>query len=199
MKTLHSCSSSFFWRCFCFCLIASEYEEHVQFRRIHTMFPSPCARPWSLVWKPHNYRLLSFPECYKTPSYFFGTCWEDLLLLFVGLLAALNLPSASYFLSFPLCEIACAMVPILPRTNPYSFEKRKYGGISGSGHATWTLSIRTRILPESNFFRGMEYPMSGHVIETHGVRTCKRPYFSRHTENHGVPLMNVTLFAFHFQ
>ena len=97
-----------------------------------------------------------------------------------------------------LCEIACAMVPILPRTNPYSFEKRKYGGISGSGHAACTLSIRTRILPESNFFRGMEYPMSGHVIETQRVRTCKRPYFSRHAENHGVPLMNATLFASHF-
>ena len=70
---------------FCFCLIASEYDEHAQFRRIHTMFPSPCARLWSLVWKSHNYRLLTFPECYKTPSYFFGTCCEDLLLLFLGL------------------------------------------------------------------------------------------------------------------
>ena len=42
----------------------------------------------------------TFPECYKTPSYFIGTCCEDLLLLFLGLLAALILPSASYFLSF---------------------------------------------------------------------------------------------------
>ena len=50
------------------------------------------------------------------------------------------------------------MVPILLETNPYSFEKRKYGGISGSGHAACTLSIRTRIRSESNFFRGMEYP-----------------------------------------
>ena len=50
------------------------------------------------------------------------------------------------------------MVPILLETNPYSFEKRKYGGISGSGHAACTLSIRTRIRCESNFFRGMEYP-----------------------------------------
>ena len=74
------------------------------------------------------------------------------------------------------------MVPILLETNPYSFEKRKYGGISGSGHAACTLSIRTRIRSESNFFRGMEYPMSGHVIETPRVKTCKCPYFSRHAE-----------------
>ena len=175
----------------------------VRWARSISTYPHNVSKPMCEAMKPcmkaTQLSPSEFSECYKTPSYFFRTFWEDLLLLFVGLLAALNLPSASYFLSFPLCEIACAMVPILPRTNPYSFEKRKYGGISGSGHATWTLSIRTRILPESNFFRGMEYPMSGHVIETHGVRTCKRPYFSRHTENHGVPLMNVTRFAFHFQ
>ena len=58
--------------------------------------------------------------------------------------------------------------------------------------------IRARILPESNFFRGMEYPLSGHVIETQRVRTCKRLYFSRFAENDGVPLMNATLFASHF-
>ena len=58
--------------------------------------------------------------------------------------------------------------------------------------------IRARILPESNFFRGMEYPLSGHVIETQRVRTCTRLYFSRFAENHGVPLMNATLFASHF-
>ena len=81
------------------------------------------------------------------------------------------------------------MVPILLETNPYFFEKRKYGGISGSGHAACTLSIRTRILSESNFFRGMEYPMSGHVIETPRVKTCKLPYFSRHAEYYGVSSM----------
>ena len=98
------------------------------------------------------------------------------------------------------------MVPILLETNPYSFEKRKYGGISGSGHAACTLSIRTRILSESNFFRDMEYPMSGHVIETPSVRTCKRPYFSRHAEYYGVSSMKKFYstprqkrFAFHFQ
>ena len=81
------------------------------------------------------------------------------------------------------------MVPILLETNPYSFEKRKYEGISGSGHAACTLSIRTRILSESNFFRGMEYPMSGHVIETPLVKTCNRPYFSIHAEYYGVSSM----------
>ena len=81
------------------------------------------------------------------------------------------------------------MVPILLETNPYSFEKRKYGGISGSGHAACILSIRIRILSESNFFRGMEYPMSGHVIETPRVKTCKRPYFSTHAECYGVSSM----------
>ena len=98
----------------------------------------------------------------------------------------------------PLCEMSCVMVPILVDTNPYSWEKRKYGEVSGSGHAAYTLSIRTRIFPESNFFRGMEYPISGHVIETRRVKTCKRPYFSRFAENHGVPLTNATIFAFHF-
>ena len=95
-------------------------------------------------------------------------------------------------------EMSCVMVPILVDTNLYSWEKRKYGEVSGSGHAAYTLSIRTRIFPESNFFRGMEYPISGHVIETRRVKTCKRPYFSRFAENHGVPLMNATIFAFHF-
>ena len=81
------------------------------------------------------------------------------------------------------------MVPMLLETNPYSFEKRKYGGISGSGQAACSLSIRIRILSESNFFRGMEYPMSVHVIETPRVKTCKRPYFSRHAEYYGVSSM----------
>ena len=94
--------------------------------------------------------------------------------------------------------MSCVMVPILVDTNPYSWEKRKYGEVSGSGHAAYTLSIRTRIFPESNFFRGMEYPISGNVIETRRVKTCKRPYFSRFAENHGVPSMNATIFAFHF-
>ena len=40
--------------------------------------------------------------------------------------------------------------------------------------------------------------MSGHVIETQRVNTCKRPYFSRFAENHGVPLMNATIVALHF-
>ena len=153
MKTLHSCSSSFFWRCFLKGISA--------FRRSWVSFaksaPIPIRLPWnglslsltaafarifvlsvyfrkatwiglglflflfncvgvrwarsistyphnvskpmcklrSLVWKPHNYRLLTFPECYKTPSYFFQTCCEDLLHLFLGLLGALILPSVS--------------------------------------------------------------------------------------------------------
>ena len=97
-----------------------------------------------------------------------------------------------------LCEMSCVMVPILVDTNPCSWEKRKYGEVSGSGHAAYTLSIRTRIFPESNFFRGMEYPISGHVVETRRVKTCKRPYFSRFAKNHGVPLTNAIIFAFHF-
>ena len=32
-----------------------ELATDVQFRRVHTMFASPCARLWSVVWKPHNY------------------------------------------------------------------------------------------------------------------------------------------------
>ena len=70
-------------------------------------------------------------------------------------------------------------VPILVYTNPYSLEKRKYGEVSGSGHAAYKSSIRIRIFPESNFFCGTEYPIPGHVIETRRVKTCKRPYFSR--------------------
>ena len=74
----------------------------------------------------------------------------------------------------PLREMSRVMVPILVDTNPYSLEKRKYGEVSGSVHAAYTSSIRTRIFPESNFSRGTEYPKSGHVIETRCVRTCKR-------------------------
>ena len=33
---------------FCFCLIASKYDEHAQFRRIHTMFPNTGARQKAL-------------------------------------------------------------------------------------------------------------------------------------------------------
>ena len=54
---------------------------------------------------------------------------------------------------------------ILVDTNPYSLEKRKYGEVSGFAHAAYTSSIRIRIFPESNFFRGTEYPISGHVIK----------------------------------
>ena len=85
------------WDSFCFCLIVSKYDEHAQFRRIHTMFPNTGARLWSLVWKPHNYRLLNFQECYKTPSYKFR---DPLQRSSTSLLATLILPSASYFLSF---------------------------------------------------------------------------------------------------
>ena len=40
--------------------------------------------------------------------------------------------------------MSCVMVPILVDTNPYSWEKRKYGEVSGSGHAAYTLSIEIR-------------------------------------------------------
>ena len=56
-----------------------------------------------------------------------------------------------------LRKISRVTVPILVDTNPYSLEKRKHGEVSRSGHAAYASSIRTRILPESNFFRGMEY------------------------------------------
>ena len=137
MKTLHSCSSSFFWRCFLKGISA--------FRRSWVSFaksaPIAIRFPWNglslsltaafarifvlsvyfrkATWiglglflflfncvgvrwarSISTYFRRTFPECYKTPSYFFGTCCEDLLLLFLGLLAALILPSASYFLSF---------------------------------------------------------------------------------------------------
>ena len=81
---------------------------------------------------------------------------------------------------FPQREISRVMVSILVDTNPYSLEKRKYEEVSGSGHAAYASSIRARILSESNFFRGMEYPMSGHVIETQRVDTCKRPIVAPH-------------------
>ena len=103
-----------------------------------------------------------------------------------------------YVVACTLREMSRVRVPILVDTNPYSLEKRKYGEVSGSGHAAYTSSIGTPIFPESNFFRGKEYPISGHVIETQSVRTCKRPYFSRFAENHEVPLMNATIFASHF-
>ena len=104
----------------------------------------------------------------------------------------------TFMLKINTASISRVTVPILVETNPYSLEKRRNGEVSGSGHAAYTSNIRARIVPEPNFFRGMEYSMSGHVIETQLVRTCKCPYFSRFAENHGVSLMNATLFASHF-
>ena len=82
-----------------------------------------------------------------------------------------------------LCEMSCVMVPILVDTNPYSWEKRKYGEVSGSRHAAYTLSIRTRIFPESNYFRGMEYPISGHVIETRRYGLCYPNLYSKRSRH----------------
>ena len=45
----------------------------------------------------------------------------------------------------------------------------------------------TRILSESNFFRVMENPIPGHVIEMRRVKVPKFPYFSRFVKNNGVP------------
>ena len=68
--------------------------------------------------------------------------------------------------------MSCVMVPILVDTNPYSWEKRKYGEVSGSGHAAYTLSIRTRITrrtfsaawniryPDTSLKRGVSRPVN---------------------------------------
>ena len=37
-----------------------------------------------------------------------------------------------------LHERSRVVVSVLVDTNPYSFEKRKYGEVSGSGHAAYT-------------------------------------------------------------
>ena len=42
---------------------------------------------------------------------------------------------------------------------------------------------RNRIFPDSDVFRGMENPMSGHVVETRCVEARKFDYSSRFAEN----------------
>ena len=56
-----------------------------------------------------------------------------------------------------------------------------------SRHVACTSSVRTRILTESNFFRVMENPIPGHIIEMWRVKVRIFSYFSRFVQNNGVP------------
>ena len=67
---------------------------------------------------------------------------------------------------------------------------RKYGHTErclDSRHATCTLGDRTRIRSDSDFFRGMEIQISGHVIDTRCVKVMIFIYSSRFAENTDVP------------
>ena len=67
----------------------------------------------------------------------------------------------------PLCEMSCVMVPILVDTNPYSWENRKYGEISGFGHtaspgALWRLRRGLRYKTTRRRQRSCRIPWRSH-------------------------------------
>ena len=96
-----------------------------------------------------------------------------------------------------LRKISRVMVPIFPGTNPYSFEKRKFGEVSDlqrvhlvSGpvfNLNQNFSTAWNIrYPDTSLKRSMSRPVSVHI-------------FLEFAENNAVPLMNPTLFASHFR
>ena len=79
-------------------------------------------------------------------------------------------------------------------TDPYSSRIRKNPEVS------WfmTRGVSSRIFPDSDFFRGKENPMSGHVIETWRVNARKFAYSFGFVENCGVPYMRTLNRVNHF-
>ena len=69
-----------------------------------------------------------------------------------------------------LRTIARVMVMKLPNTNSYSKRIRVNREVPCLRHAACTSSVMTCILSESNFFRVMENPIPGHVIELRRVK-----------------------------
>ena len=66
------------------------------------------------------------------------------------------------------------------------------------GNATCLQRVRNRIFPDSNFFRGKENPVSGHLLETRRVKARKLSYSSRFATNNGVPPASTTSQVEHF-
>ena len=58
-------------------------------------------------------------------------------------------------------------------------------------HVPWNATcpprVRNRIFPDSDFFRGKENRVSGHLLETRRVKTRKLSYSSRFVTNNDVP------------
>ena len=67
--------------------------------------------------------------------------------------------------SFTLREMSCVVVLKLYDTHPYFSKIRTYREVPRSRHVTCTLGGRIRICSDSDFFRGMENQISGHVID----------------------------------
>ena len=77
-------------------------------------------------------------------------------------------------------------------TDPYSLRIRANPEVSCSMKRTCTPRVRNRIFPDSDFFRGKENPISGHLLETRRVKARKLSYSSRFTTNNAVPQASPT-------
>ena len=89
--------------------------------------------------------------------------------------------------SFTLREMSCVVVLKLYDTDPYFSKIRTYREVPRSRHVTCTLGGRIRICSDSDFFRGMENQISGHVIDTQRTKVMIFIYSPRFAENTDVP------------
>ena len=86
-----------------------------------------------------------------------------------------------------LREMSCVVVLKLYDTDPYFSKIRTYREVPRSRHVTCTLGGRIRICSDSDFFRGMENQISGHVIDTQRTKVMIFIYSPRFAENTDVP------------
>ena len=83
--------------------------------------------------------------------------------------------------------MSCAVVLKLYDTDPYFSKIRTYREVPRSRHVTCTLGGRIRICSDSDFFRGMENQISGHVIDTQRTKVMIFIYSPRFAENTDAP------------
>ena len=88
-----------------------------------------------------------------------------------------------YFLNFTLREMSCVVVLKLYDTDRYFSKIRTYREVPRSRHVTCTLGGRIRICSDSDFFRGMENQISGHLIDTQRTKVMIFIYSPRFAEN----------------
>ena len=86
-----------------------------------------------------------------------------------------------------LREMSCVVVLKSYDTDPYFSKIWTYREVPRSRHATCTLGGRIRIRSDSDFFRGMENQISGHVIDTQHTKVMIFVYSPRFAENTDVP------------